>query len=212
MAFLPAAERYNLIAEIDAWVVDAALNLLGNSKQVPQEGIFLINLSGRSLCSPPFVDYLVSRLEKGAIAPERICFEVSETSVISNIRPLAGVFRRLRAMGCRFALDDFGSGLSTFGYLKNLEIDYIKIDGGVVRDMISDEIDAAMVRAINEIAHVMGVQTIAEFVETPQIMEQLARMGVDFAQGHSIAIPRPVEELVPPGDRPPRLTLISSRD
>ena len=212
MAFLPAAERYNLIADIDTWVVDTAMRLLDDSTRVPKNGVFLINLSARSLCIPQFVDYLAGRLEASSLAPERLCFEVTETSAISNLRPLGGVVKRLRGMGCRFALDDFGSGLSAFGYLKNLQIDYIKIDGGVVRDMVADHMDAAMVRAINEIAHAIGVQTIAEFVETPQIFERLSEMGVDFGQGHSIAVPRPIEELIPGSGQQPRLTLISARD
>jgi len=212
MAFLPAAERYNLIADIDAWVVDTVMRLLDDTVRVPEAGVFVINLSARSLCIPEFVDYLAGRLESSSLSPQRICFEVSETSAISNLRPLAGVVKRLRALGCRFALDDFGSGLSAFGYLRNLEIDYIKIDGGVVRNMMGDDMNAAMVRAINEIAHVIGVQTIAEFVETPQIFDRLHAMGVDFAQGHSIAVPRPVDELLRAPEKGAHLTLISNRD
>jgi len=210
MAFLPAAERYNLIVDIDTWVVGNSLRLLNDGQRVPDKGIFLINLSGRSLCSPQFVDYLENQLWASRLPCERFCFEVAETSAISNLRPLGEVFKRLRATGCRFALDDFGSGLSSFGYLKNLEIDYIKIDGGFVRDMIHDDLDAAMVRALNQIAHVMGVHTIAEFVETQEIFEQLCRLGVDFGQGHSIATPRPIEELICGPGHQPSLTLIST--
>lgn len=209
MAFLPAAERYNLITDIDAWVVSNAMQLLKQTSGVPEKGLFLINLSGSSLCAPQFVDFLVRELETSQFPCERICFEITEGSAISNLRSLGAVFNRLRALGCRFALDDFGSGLSAFGYLKNLKIDYIKIDGGFVRDMIADEMDAAMVRAINEIAHVMGVETIAEFVESRQIFERLCHLGVDFGQGHTIAIPRPIEELIRPGGQRPSLTLIS---
>jgi diguanylate cyclase (GGDEF)-like protein/PAS domain S-box-containing protein len=209
MAFLPAAERYNLIADIDAWVVRNAMQLLKRDPVVLEKGLFLINLSGRSLCAPQFVDFLVDALETSDLPCEHICFEITEASAISNLRPLGAVFKRLRALGCRFALDDFGSGLSAFGYLKNLQIDYIKIDGGFVRDMITDEMDAAMVRAINEIAHVMGVQTIAEFVESPQIFDRLCHLGVDFGQGHTISTPRPIEELIEGSGRQPGLTLIS---
>jgi diguanylate cyclase (GGDEF)-like protein/PAS domain S-box-containing protein len=209
MAFLPAAERYNLIVDIDTWVIGNTMRLLNDGDRVvPAKGIFLINLSGQSLCSPQFVDYLESQLKASQLPCERFCFEVAETSAISNLRPLGEVFSRLRAMGCRFALDDFGSGLSSFGYLKNLKIDYIKIDGGFVRDMINDDMDAAMVQAINQIAHVMGVQTIAEFIETRDIFEQLCRLGVDYGQGHNIATPRPIEELIKGAGRQPSLTLI----
>jgi EAL domain-containing protein (putative c-di-GMP-specific phosphodiesterase class I) len=211
MAFLPAAERYNLIVDIDTWVIGNAMRLLNDGDRVvPAKGIFLINLSGQSLCSPQFVDYLESQLKASKLPCERFCFEVAETSAISNLRPLGEVFSRLRAMGCRFALDDFGSGLSSFGYLKNLKIDYIKIDGGFVRDMINDDMDAAMVQAINQIAHVMGVQTIAEFIETRDIFEQLCRIGVDYGQGHNIATPRPIEELIRGSGHQPNLTLIHS--
>jgi diguanylate cyclase (GGDEF)-like protein/PAS domain S-box-containing protein len=210
MAFLPAAERYNLIVDIDTWVVEHAMRLLNEGRQVPDKGVFLINLSGRSLCLPQFVDFLESQLRASKLPCERFCFEIAETSAISNLRPLGDVFKRLHAMGCQFALDDFGRGLSSFGYLKNLEIDYIKIDGGFVRNMIDDDVDAAMVRAINQIAHVMGVQTIAEFVETHEIFKHLCQLGVDFGQGHDIATPRPLQELIGGTGHQPSLTLISS--
>lgn len=211
MAFLPAAERYNMIVDIDTWVVGHTMRLLNSEQRVPRKGVFLINLSGKSLCAPQFVDYLENELRASELPCDRFCFEVAETSAISNLGSLNDVFKRLRDLGCRFALDDFGSGLTSFGYLKNLKIDYIKIDGGFVRNMVNDDVDAAMVRAINQIAHVMGVHTIAEFVETREILEQLCRYGVDYGQGHNIASPRPIEELLRGPGHQPSLTLISPR-
>ena len=205
MAFLPAAERYHLMARIDSWVVDAVMTLLSESVRLPGQGGILINLSGTSLADPGFVDFLERRVLSAAIPASQVCFEITESSAISNLRTIAGAIKRLRALGCSFALDDFGSGLSAFGYLKQLEIDYIKIDGSIVRNMMVNELDASMVRAINDIGHAVGVRTIAEFIETPEVRECLVDLGVDFGQGHCIAVPRPVEELF--ATRQPRLDL-----
>ena len=205
MAFLPAAERYHLMAQIDSWVVDAVMNLLSECDELPGRESILINLSGTSLTDPGFVDFLEHRLDASCIPADRVCFEISESSAISNLRTIGEAIRRLRVRGCRFALDDFGSGLSAFGYLKGLEIDYIKIDGSIVRNMEVSELDAAMVRAINDIGHAVGVHTIAEFVETPEVRERLVALGVDYGQGHCFARPRPAEELL--GLRQPHLDL-----
>ncbi|MCO6414047.1 MAG: EAL domain-containing protein [Thiogranum sp.] len=210
MAFLPAAERYDLMAEIDNWVVRSAMGYIARSDTLPGNCIFLVNVSGKSLAAPEFVDFLETQVRDNGVPEQRICFEVSEASAISNLRTLGDSIKRLRQLGCRIALDDFGSSLSSFGYLKNMQIDYIKIDGGLVRDMQSDRIDAALVEAINEIAHVVGVQTIAEFVETEEILHALCRLGVDYAQGHCIALPRPIEELFQANHSRPPLKLVSS--
>jgi diguanylate cyclase (GGDEF)-like protein len=210
MAFLPAAERYNLSADIDQWVVGMAIELLTTGDRVPELGTFLINLSGSSLCNPQFIAYLEHAMAAVPGIGKRVCFEITEASAISNLRTVSEAIRQLRKLGCHFALDDFGSGLSSFGYLKSLDIDYVKIDGGFVKDMNNDPMDAAMVRAINEIAHIMGVQTIAEFVETREIYDRLCRLGVDFGQGHSIATPRPIEELFQGAGHQPSLTLVNS--
>ncbi|VAW80295.1 diguanylate cyclase/phosphodiesterase (GGDEF & EAL domains) with PAS/PAC sensor(s) [hydrothermal vent metagenome] len=205
MAFLPAAERYHLMARIDSWVVDAVMKLLSECNELPGQGGILINLSGASLADPGFVDSLERRLISANIPGGGICFEITESSAISNLRTIGDAIRRLRTQGCRFALDDFGSGLSAFGYLKGLEIDYIKIDGSIVRNIVSSNLDAAMVQAINDIGHAVGVHTIAEFVETVEVRDRLIALGVDFGQGHYIAAPRPVDELF--GLRQPRLDL-----
>ena len=205
MAFLPAAERYHLMVRIDSWVVDAVMKLLSESIELPGQGSILINLSGASLANSRFVDFLESCLASAVIPASRICFEITESSAISNLRTIGDAIKRLRALGCQFALDDFGSGLSAFGYLKGLEIDYIKIDGSIVRNMVDSELDAAMVKAINDIGHTVGVCTIAEFIETREVRERLSALGVDYGQGHCIALPRPVEELL--ASRQPRLDL-----
>jgi len=210
MAFLPAAERYNLMIEIDCWVVGTAMRLLAQPDLIAAQATFLINLSGKSLTDEIFVDYLAREISASPFPAQRICFEIAEASAISNIRSIGDAIGRLRKLGCRFALDDFGSGLSSFGYLKNLKIDYIKIDGGFVKDMIQDEMDAAMVRAINDISHVIGARTIAEFIETEDILIRLSQLGVDYGQGHFIATPRPIDELLRSVQRKPSLALIQS--
>ena len=210
MAFLPAAERYNLMTEIDRWVVATAMRLLGERTLINEPAMLLINLSGKSLSDASFVDYLEKELSASAMPCRSICFEIAEASAISNIRSIGDSIARLRRLGCRFALDDFGSGLSSFGYLKDLHIDYIKIDGGFVKDMMQDEMDAAMVRAINDISHLIGARTIAEFVESDKILESLVRLGVDYGQGHFISTPRPIEELFKPVRRKPSLSLINA--
>lgn len=196
MAFLPAAERYHLMTRIDEWVVDAVMGLLDRGTLLTDQASVLINLCGTSLVDQGFVDFLERRLATAAIPASRICFEIAESSVISNLRSIGEAIKRLRALGCRFALDDFGSGLSAFGYLKGLEIDYIKIDGSIVRNMTVSAVDAAMVRAINDIGHAVGVRTIAEFIETQEVRDRLTALGVDFGQGHCIAMPRPAEEIL----------------
>ncbi len=202
MAFLPAAERYNLMTEIDSWVVKAVMQRVASCDSLPDDGIFLINVSGTSLSDPEFVIFLEEQLESMALPPSRLCFEITEASAISNLRAIVNSVQRLRKLGCKIALDDFGSGLSAFGHLKNLRVDYIKIDGGLVRDMAHDRLNAAMVQAINEISHVVGVQTIAEFVETPEVLESLTHMGIDYGQGHCIAPPRPIDDLFGGRDQP----------
>jgi EAL domain-containing protein (putative c-di-GMP-specific phosphodiesterase class I) len=135
-------------------------------------------------------------MEGFKIEASKICFEVTETAAISNLSAATKFISTLRGLGCRFALDDFGSGLSSFGYLKNLSVDYLKIDGMFVKDMVDDPIDRAMVKSINDIGHVMGMKTIAEFVENDEIKSMLTAIGVDYAQGYSIGKPQPFDELL----------------
>ena len=196
-SFLPAAERYDLMCAIDRWVIQhlfAAPDLwLGNATPMPAEHMTLatINLSGASLNDETFLDFVRESIKRYDINPRAICFEITETVAITHFDRAIRLVTALREIGCRFALDDFGSGLSSFGYLKNLPMDFLKIDGGLVRHIVDNPIDAAMVAAINDIGHVMGLQTIAEYVENDAIHEKLRAIGVDYIQGFGIEIPAP---------------------
>jgi diguanylate cyclase (GGDEF)-like protein/PAS domain S-box-containing protein len=194
--FLPAAERYNLSTSIDRWVVNAAFGWLRDHPENLKR-LFLcsINLSGTSLSSNEFLQFVARQFEEKKLPPHKICFEITETAAIANLTKATQFIRALKSLGCRFSLDDFGSGLSSFGYLKNLPVDFLKIDGMFVKDIVEDPIDFAMVKSINEIARVMGKQTIAEFVENDAILGTLESIGVDFAQGYGIGRPRPLEEM-----------------
>lgn len=205
MAFIPAAERYNLMPAIDRWVVHNTLRYLRTLPRDQNNWLCVMNLSGQSLCDDHFLDFVLEELRSAGVGGEHICFEITETAAIANLRHAVHFMTELKAIGCRFALDDFGSGLSSFAYLKNLKVDYLKIDGGFVKDMVDDPIDCAMVEAITQIGHVMGIQTIAEFVESDAILSALGRLGVDYAQGYWVAAPRPLDELTGPIDEPLRV-------
>ena len=192
MAFIPAAERYNLMPMIDGWVVQNVLRSVQQSGMNLRSDIWTINISGRSLGDEEFLQLISRELDETEFPGEQICFEITETAAIANLRKAGRFIKILKARGCKFALDDFGSGLSSFAYLKNLEVDYLKIDGGFVRDIAIDKIDRAMVEAINNLGHVMNIRTIAEFVENEQILDVLRALKVDYAQGYGIARPLPL--------------------
>jgi diguanylate cyclase (GGDEF)-like protein/PAS domain S-box-containing protein len=191
MAFIPAAERYGLMPQLDRWVIATAFAQYAR-RHPPGAPVSAccINLSGASICDENFHEFVVAQFYRYKVPPGGICFEITETSAIENLTHAAILMRKLKDLGCRFSLDDFGSGMSSFTYLKHLSVDYVKIDGGFVRDMIDDPIDHAMVEAINHIGHVMHIETIAEFVENDAILEALRRIGVDYAQGYGIEKPR----------------------
>jgi diguanylate cyclase (GGDEF)-like protein/PAS domain S-box-containing protein len=196
-AFLPAAERYNLITQLDRWVVESAFRLLENEPAFQSQISFIsINLSGQSLAEKILLDLIITRLDETGIEGQKICFEITETAAISNLGSAIKFISTLKGLGCRFALDDFGSGLSSFAYLKNLPVDYLKIDGMFVKDIVDDPIDHAMVKSINEVGHVMGMKTIAEFVENDEIKGMLREIGVNYAQGYGIDKPRPLDDLL----------------
>ncbi len=196
-AFIPAAERYNLMLQIDRWVVSEAFNWFRlHQEALERLTLCTINLSGHTLSDPNFIGYMVGLFEECRIEPEKICFEITETAAISNLKNAMYLIGKLKARGCVFALDDFGSGLSSFAYLKNLPVDYLKIDGAFVKDMVNDPIDYAMVKSINDVGHVMGKKIIAEFVEDDEILSKLKELGVDYAQGYGIAKPKPLSELL----------------
>ncbi len=195
--FLPAAERYNLAPKIDRWVITSVMAWLNQHRECLEHlEKCSINLSGLSFCDPSFADFVKGEITKHQIPVEKICFEITETAAIQNLIDAADFINQLKSFGCSFALDDFGSGMSSYAYLKALPVDYLKIDGVFVKDILVDPIDYAMVKSINEIGHVFGLKTIAEFVETPETIKELYKLGVDFAQGHAIAKPAHISELL----------------
>lgn len=199
MAFIPAAERYNLMRQLDRWVISRAFFLHARIPRVADAVHPLtctVNLSGASLCDEHFLAFVRDQFAHTGVIPSSICFEITETAAIINLRAAVELMTELKKDGCRFSLDDFGSGLSSFTYLKNLPVDYLKIDGAFVKDMASDPIDFAMVQSINRIGHVIGLRTVAEFVESEAVLRQLKEIGVDYAQGNWIHQPRPIQELV----------------
>ncbi|NIM74317.1 MAG: EAL domain-containing protein [Gammaproteobacteria bacterium] len=195
-AFLPAAERYGLSVKIDRWVVANALSWLStHPEELAQTGLCSINLSGPSISDRSFLGFVVDQFEATQVPPEKLCFEITETAAITNLSSAARLISSLREIGCSFALDDFGSGVSSFAYLKNLAVDLIKIDGVFVKDICSDPVSRALVKSINDMGHAMGKRTIAEAVEDQAVFEELRRIGVDFAQGYGITAPRPLTTL-----------------
>lgn len=193
--FLPAAERYGLMPLIDHWVVENALSIIIERHQagLPAIDTCAINLSGSTIGDDNFLAFLHQQLQRPSIDPRQICFEITETSAIANLTDAMRFITELQVLGCKFSLDDFGVGMSSFAYLKNLPVDFLKIDGGFVKDILSDPIDRAMVEMINRIAQVMGKATIAEFVENEQVHETLKDIGVNYVQGYSIAKPHPFD-------------------
>jgi len=197
-AFLPAAERYHLMPVIDRWVVRTTLATLRNlpASALRRLGCFNINLSGQSLCDPEFLAFVLQELKSSGVATNQICFEVTETEAVTNLSSAVQLITSIKEAGCRFALDDFGSGMSSFSYLKNMPVDYLKIDGSFVCNIAEDQTDLAMVSSINQVAHIMGIETIAEYVESDAIRVALEGLGVDYGQGFALARPAPLEELL----------------
>jgi diguanylate cyclase (GGDEF)-like protein/PAS domain S-box-containing protein len=192
-AFIPAAERYHLIGSIDRWVVHAAfVSLACRALSHDDETCFAINLSGQSLGDDAFLEYVLEEIEATGVTPQRVCFEITETAAVENLAQAVVFIRVLKERGCRFVLDDFGSGLSSFAYLKNLQVDYLKIDGTFVRDMVGSSVQRALVESIHQIGQVMGIRTIAESVENRATLEMLREVGVDYVQGFGIAMPEPL--------------------
>lgn len=199
--FLPAAERFNLMPAIDRRVVEMVCQRVANQANEPQlveVGCFNINLSGQSLSDESFLDFVERIFDQTGVDPTKLCFEITETAVIANLARAQRFINALREKGCHFALDDFGSGLSSFGYLRTLPVDYLKIDGQFVRNISDDPIDHSMVEAINQVGHVMGIRTIAEFVEDEATLSALRALGVDYGQGYALHRP---ELLDPPSQK-----------
>jgi diguanylate cyclase (GGDEF)-like protein len=202
MAFIPAAERYAIMSKLDRWAIQKTLEICGQcmpgqdrSWQDKKDCLFAVNLSGVSLKDPVFRHWLADTLRENLHISRHLCFEITETAAIGNLNIVNEFISELKTFGCRFALDDFGSGLSSFTYLKNLKVDYLKIDGAFVKDMAQDPLDYSMVEAIQRIAGGMGIKTVAEFVESEAVLDCLKKIGVDYAQGSHLHKPEPIEML-----------------
>jgi diguanylate cyclase (GGDEF)-like protein/PAS domain S-box-containing protein len=187
-AFIPAAERYDLMGPLDRWVVTHVCRHIRAERARAQAppAVYSVNLSGVSLGDDGMLDHIVAAFEDNAIDPAQLCFEITETAVVSNLPKAQEFIASLRALGCHFSVDDFGSGLSSFGYLRSLPVDYIKIDGAFIRDIAGNDINRALVKAINEVGHVMGIRTVAEFVEDDPTLDAVRALGIDYAQGYAL--------------------------
>ncbi|MEM1440297.1 MAG: EAL domain-containing protein, partial [Pseudomonadota bacterium] len=195
--FIGAAERYGITPNIDRWVIRNALRwLVSEADERARLSLCSINLSGQSLGDEKFLPFVIEQLQTSGISPDKICFEITETAAIASYSQANRFINALKELGCKFALDDFGTGLSSFGYLKHFPVDFLKIDGSFVKEILHDPIDREMVRSINEIGHLTGKQTIAEFAENPEIITMLRGMGIDYAQGYGVAEPQKLQEAI----------------
>ncbi len=195
--FMPAAERYNLMPAIDRCVIKNAMMHFKRIKQKTKiKKLFSINLSAASLADETFLDFVYEQFEEININPEGICFEITESIAVSNISGARKFMNSLKKIGCTFALDDFGSGFSSFSYLKDLPADYLKIDGSYVKDIDEDPVNYAMVEAINSMSHVIGMKTIAEYVQDTAVRQKVKEIGVDFIQGYHVAHPQPISNMI----------------
>ncbi len=223
--FIPAAERYNVMSVIDRWVVQRAIERLrewmlrsrGESGQEAAIGVvggthlarsapqitealpaglplLAVNLSGTSLNEQSFIDFVLQQVGDATLA-QALCFEITETAAVTNLSNATFVMRELKARGCKFALDDFGTGLSSFMYLKTLPVDYLKIDGQFISHVADDAVDRSMVEAICKVGKALGIETIAECVESQSVLDELRRIGIDYAQGYFLAKPDAIERL-----------------
>jgi EAL domain-containing protein (putative c-di-GMP-specific phosphodiesterase class I) len=189
-AFLPAAERYGLMLAIDRWVVRKSMEALADTAQIGGTATFSINISGQSLGAADFLDFVTDQIEATRVSARRVCFEITETSAVSELSHALRFMDTLKALGCRFALDDFGTGVSSFSYLKTLPVDYLKVDGGFVRGVVTDTVDLAMVEAVHHVGSIMGIKTVAEWVESEPILLKLRHIGVDYGQGYALGRPK----------------------
>ena len=201
--FMPHAERYNLLTSIERWVISSLVEFLHRQwkgkaaapdPQVADRGFYSVNISGASINDKSFPDFLRNLLTRYQLPPGLICFEITETTAISNLSKAAELMHELKGMGCRFALDDFGTGMSSFAYLKYLPVDFLKIAGVFIKDMVNDPMDFAIVDSINRIGHILGMRTIAESVEDAATLSRIKELGLDFAQGYYVAEPEALGE------------------
>ena len=194
--FIPAAEYYSMMPRLDRWVVH---NLVTTLREVTQRvpcPVFAVNLSGQSLDEPDFLSFVLAEIREAGINPGMLCFEITERVAIHNIALAQKFIETLKGLGCSFSLDDFGTGVSSFSYLKSLPVDYLKIDGSFIKDIANDPVAEAMVRSINQVGHVMGVKVIAEYVENDSVIQFVRELGVDYGQGYGISKPIPLENVI----------------
>jgi diguanylate cyclase (GGDEF)-like protein/PAS domain S-box-containing protein len=195
--FIEAAERYSITPNIDRWVIRSAFRwLVSEADERERLALCSINLSGQSLGDEKFLPFVIDQFQMSGLDATKICFEITETAAIASYSQANRFINALKELGCKFALDDFGTGLSSFGYLKHFPVDYLKIDGSFVKEILHDPIDREMVRSINEIGHLTGKQTIAEFAENEEIITMLRGMGIDYAQGYGVSEPKRVTRAV----------------
>ncbi|HVT34480.1 MAG TPA: EAL domain-containing protein, partial [Nevskiaceae bacterium] len=190
--FIAAAERYGLMPTVDRYVIEQVFARMKQSARA--DDVVSINISGTSLSDDDFSDFIQRQFAEHALAPASVCFEITETAAIGNMGRALRFISEVRNLGCSIALDDFGSGMSSFNYLKSFHLDYVKIDGSFVRDMMNNPLDCATAEAINKVAQVKGLKTVAEFVETAEALAKLKEMGVDYGQGYHLHAPEPWQQ------------------
>jgi EAL domain-containing protein (putative c-di-GMP-specific phosphodiesterase class I) len=197
-ALFSAAERYRMMPHIDRWVVSTAVGQLSEAREsvAGKDVTFSINLSGQSLGDDEILEFIEEELEHRDVPASALCFEITESAAVSNLDKAQAFIDRLRDLGCKISLDDFGAGLSSFAYLKNFNVDTLKIDGGFIRDITENRISESMVAAITQVAKVMELKTVAEYVETEEARELLVSLGVDYAQGHIVGKPVAIETVL----------------
>jgi len=209
--FLPTAERYNLITKIDRWVFKACIKKLSQVEELyANVNTLSINISGASLCDPSFLKYVISLFDKNKTPAAKICFEITETVAVSNLVEANNFITQLRELGCRFALDDFGTGFSSFENLKHLPVDYVKIDGIFIREIDTNPVDYEMVSSLHKVSKLMGIQTVAEYVESKAILNTLSAIGVDYVQGYAIHKPMTLDEVLNSDAKPEDSQLLAA--
>lgn len=194
--FIPVAEKYDLMQHLDIWVLHESLSELADMQEKNLDVSFSINLSGNTLSNKDSANLYQNIITQSSIDPEMLVFEVTETVAIKNIETAKHFIREMKRFGCKFSLDDFGSGLSSFGYLKELSVDYLKIDGSFVKNMINDPTCRAIVSAFNQLSHELGMKTVAEFVEDSETEAMLKELGIDFAQGYGVGAPQKAHQWI----------------
>jgi len=194
--FIAAAEYYSMMPTLDRWVIR---NVFKHLSAIPEQNplpVFAINLSGQSLNDPQFLDFVQKEIKISGVHPQMLCFEITEQVAVEDLSSINNFIASLKALGCKFSLDDFGTGVSSYGYLRSLDVDYLKIDGSFVKHIVNDDVARTMVQSINQVGHTMNLKIIAEYVENNDIVRILREMGVDYGQGYEIAKPCPVEDVI----------------